>query len=624
MIPNINQIDFSRHQVILTPEQNDSNLNTLKSGTGGTTQQNKDTLIATVIALSGSEATLELNGLRVVVETHIPLNVGDKLSLKPQLAQDGIIRLSLQSVESNVLPNPIVSDLDLTLILESWGVKTTPRDLFIAKALVTRDGTLNENSFKALKNQLAALPALDQQLASAGAILEKLALPVRESLLPLGLYKTIPQTSNPANKPIALPAEHLQKLLTQTPLLSSPNTSPELARHLKTVLSLLQDLSAEPQVDKQLSNWVKHLTPGVTSSQASQTHTKVIENYHLSDNSVAMPELVADFLKTVEQKQEAANSFLKAVGVVQPDDQPQDKLTALTTIKPDVKPPDVKPIDLKPIEIFIKDLLINYHKQTMPTTNPLGQILKDIRDVKDIRAEEPDGDNPPLSFGESKPKNLDKSVEVRAFKIPEPPTPKTQEQTTVIKQDPLAQTTLKLPQALEKLAELLKQLPPTPQTKDLSDGIKQTLLELRHIQLDNQTNPNSAVQSFNIPLWVPSLKQTLDHNPYVNLKVMRRKKGQTDYDPDNIRIQISLDTINLGLVEADLALKQKSLEIQLRLPSQESVDFIAPHLDELATIINQLGYDVAKLKSQVRQTALQPLSTPVDTQQSLAHFDKRI
>ena len=76
----IRGIDFARHTVVVG---NDSE-SPAPQAPGQPALQGRGDLAARVIASSGGEATLEINGQRVVVETHVPLNVGDKLFVRIQ------------------------------------------------------------------------------------------------------------------------------------------------------------------------------------------------------------------------------------------------------------------------------------------------------------------------------------------------------------------------------------------------------------------------------------------------------------------------------------------------------------------------------------------------------------
>src|SRR5690349_15405866 len=104
-------IDFARHNVIVGNEAE----HPVPQQQLRTPQQGGE-LVARVLSAWGSEATLDINGQRVVVQTHVALNIGDKLFVKVTEGANNALRLSILASEPEN-GNPLVADSELDTLL---------------------------------------------------------------------------------------------------------------------------------------------------------------------------------------------------------------------------------------------------------------------------------------------------------------------------------------------------------------------------------------------------------------------------------------------------------------------------------------------------------------------------
>lgn len=79
------------------------------------------------------------------------------------------------------------------------------------------------------------------------------------------------------------------------------------------------------------------------------------------------------------------------------------------------------------------------------------------------------------------------------------------------------------------------------------------------------------------------------------LYVMKRKQGRKRIDPNDTTIFLSLDTQNMGRVEALLDVKGNGISIDLRTESQAAADFIRNNITGLYSGISECGYKLVNV-----------------------------
>jgi hypothetical protein len=220
--------------------------------------------MARVLAVVGGEATLDIAGQRVVVETHVALNAGDKLFVRIQEPQNGTVRLSiLQSGPADEDGLPALPDNQLEGVLRDLELPTDDRTRQAARALAARDGTVVKEDVKALVAAMRQLPTVTPKEANAAALLQKAGAPVTPATVALVLQRAEPDA------PPQLP----QRLAALVPALQqAAREVPQAARQIQEVLKTLAGLPLEeptPKVIEALKDWVAKISPPVQEKPAA-------------------------------------------------------------------------------------------------------------------------------------------------------------------------------------------------------------------------------------------------------------------------------------------------------------------------------------------------------------------
>jgi hypothetical protein len=253
----IRGLDFARHTVVVG-----SDTETATPGNAGQSAlPARGDIMARVIATSGGEATLDINGQRVVVETHVALNAGDKLFVRVQQPANGLLRLSILSSEpdGSAAP-PALAETDLTAMLRDLGLPVDERTRLAARALVARDGTLDKGNLKALMADLKGFEKVTPREASAAALLQKANAPVNAATVAVVTARAQPDA----------PPQLASRLTALTPaletLVRTLGARSPVAQQAQELLRTLQGLpldeaATNEKVVQSLREWLGKLQP---------------------------------------------------------------------------------------------------------------------------------------------------------------------------------------------------------------------------------------------------------------------------------------------------------------------------------------------------------------------------
>lgn len=122
----------------------------------------------------------------------------------------------------------------------------------------------------------------------------------------------------------------------------------------------------------------------------------------------------------------------------------------------------------------------------------------------------------------------------------------------------------------------------------LDDGLK----------LLNQINNSSAY--YQIPLNISGFNTTGE------LYVMKRESRRKKIDPGDVTVFISLDTQNIGRIEAITDIKNKNVSINLRAEDQKIIGFIKENLKLLYNGLAEKGYRLVDVRYKLLEDAARP------------------
>lgn len=124
----------------------------------------------------------------------------------------------------------------------------------------------------------------------------------------------------------------------------------------------------------------------------------------------------------------------------------------------------------------------------------------------------------------------------------------------------------------------------------LDDGLK----------LLSQINSSSAY--FQIPLNLSGFNTTGE------LYVMKRDPRRKKIDPGNVTMFISLDTQNIGRIEAITEIKGRNISLNLRAEDQGIIDFIKENFKLLYNGLAEKGYRLVDVRYRLLEDAINPAS----------------
>lgn len=250
----IRGIDFARTNVIVGSDNeavNPANTQNFKP---------RGELVARVVGLVGAEATLEVANQRVIVESHIPLNLGDKLWVRVYEGSGGQLRLAVlaSGPEDGILPQ--VADADVDTLLRELGLPADERTRHAARALLARDGTIDKPALARLLADLRQFPTVTAREAGAAALLQKAGTPVTPQAMATILSRAEPHASPQLASRLTALVPALEGARRQLPATSPKATLVDELLRVLTGLPLDEKATA-PKVTAALREWMHRLQP---------------------------------------------------------------------------------------------------------------------------------------------------------------------------------------------------------------------------------------------------------------------------------------------------------------------------------------------------------------------------
>lgn len=160
----------------------------------------------------------------------------------------------------------------------------------------------------------------------------------------------------------------------------------------------------------------------------------------------------------------------------------------------------------------------------------------------------------------------------------------------------------------EKL-ELLKAAIQSSENLDSGtrEGLSAATLQIEDTQrLLHQMNASNILY-YQIPV------NLAGHDTTAELYVMNRRQNKKKIDPNNTIMFISLDTVNMGRVEALLDIKSRNVTVNLRTENKQINEFIKTQIKDLYTGLAACGYKLAG----VRYAVIDAASTPIQQERLL-------
>lgn len=575
----IRGIDFARHNIVVG-----SDAESAVPANATTNNQPRGDVVARVVAASGAEAILDMGGQRVVVETHVALNAGDKLWVRVFDGPNGSLRLAVQSSgpEDGLLP--LLPETSIDDMLRDLNLPTDPRTRAAAYALIARDGTLNQQDLSRLVGDLRRFPQVSQRQAGAAALLQKAQAPITEATVGAVLERAEPEA----------PPQLGQRLMALAPAL------PQLKRLVRgPAATLVDELSsllkglplderAKPgQVSNALRQWLAKLQPdqgaAPQASQASSTPPRPPAAG--SPPSAAEPESLAQQFLPREGEAE--------VGVTRP--------------QADLMPP---PPDGTSPQMGEETLL------TAPQAAG-GQAAVEAEAL-------------PLPAGAPKPdtpQNAASSTPAAASAATPAPAKQAAARAPVsASQHPMANTGItRVAQPSRDLASLLTRVDQNlgAEHKELHKLLKEAIAEVRYTQLTNASPPQHTPepQEFYVPLLLPQLSPD---QPEGRLQVYYKPSRPNEpIDPSNTRLVLVVDTEHLGTVQTDVTIKDGTVDLNLGVPNGTDRNFLAEHLQELEKAIASLGWPTGRFGAHVAKKP-PPKTHQQEGLSDIVRFDRRV
>lgn len=120
------------------------------------------------------------------------------------------------------------------------------------------------------------------------------------------------------------------------------------------------------------------------------------------------------------------------------------------------------------------------------------------------------------------------------------------------------------------------------------------------IRLLNQISTNNVYVQ--IPLNLSGFNTTME------LYVMKKEKNKKRIDPRNAVVLLSLDTQNLGRVEALMDVKDKNVGINLRAEEQKVIDFMKENYRHLYSGLLEKGYKLVDVRYRLLEERVNPVN----------------
>lgn len=590
----IRGIDFARHNVIVGTEAETPVSNSAQG------QTVRGEAVARVLAVTGSEATLDVNGQRVVVESHVPLNAGDKLFVRVFEGAGGQIRLSiLGSGPDDGTPPAQLAETDVDDLLRGLGLPTDDRTRAAARALLARDGSITRPAVQKLLAELRQFPTVTAREANAGALLQKAGVPLNAATVAVVANRAEPNAPLQLGARLSAIAPELETLKRSLPPRSPLNALVDDA--LRALKGLpLDEQATEPRVSQALAQWLKKLAP---AEMPTAKPTTVPAQGRAGLPTGQGGPAVRDAQGGAEGQGGPEPSQGRPIGG-------QGGPTAETAPADAGRLPDVvrQPaatagrIDpallAEPMEDDVEGLMFKVQGST--EGEPEAPNLKpETLNVKPA----------PLSPDPAK-QGLERGERVSPS---HPFSPRVGISTKVL--EPAGSD---LASTLERIGKGLG-----PEHQKLGSAIHEAVAELRYAQLANAPTPQGpgTGMEFLIPLLVPQLNA---EHPEGRIQVFHKptKKGEP-IDPHNVRLVFVLETEHLHTVQADVTIKDGVIDLNLGVPDAENQKFLAEHLEELEAAITKQGWETGRFNARVAK-APPPKVRQEEGLTDIVRFDRRV
>jgi hypothetical protein len=596
----IRGIDFARHNVIVGTDAESPVPNAAQG------QQPRGEMVARVLAATGAEATLLMGGQRVVVQTHVPLNIGDKLTVRVFQGDAGAIRLQILAnapdEAAGALPAAL-AEADVDALLRELGLPTDDRTRHVARALLARDGSIDKPGVQQLAAELKGFPQVTAKEANAAALLQKASAPINAATIAIVASRAEPNGPVQVGARLLALTAPLEALRRQLPP-RSPQAGP-----LDEVLALLKGLPleenvTEPRVSHALRQWLTKLQPDVpaapTSRFAAQGRADVPAGQGGPDGTEAQGRA------TQGQGGPRATD-----GQGRPIANPEGQGGS----EGDTAPADAARLPGSPAQ---------------PPAKAAGALTPEqLKAAATAESELPEGAEPAPASPRPTP-----APEARAAKPENPVGPETGKQGLASPErvSPshhfLARLGIstKVPEpAGSDLASTLERLGKGlgPEHQKLGSVIREAVAELRYAQLANGPVPQGpgAAMEFLVPLLVPHLSS---EQPEGKLQVFHKPANEGEaIDPNNVRLVFVLETDHLQTVQADVSIKDGVVDLTLGVPDADDRKFLAGHLQELEQAIAKQGWETGRFGARLAR-GLPPRVRQEEGLSEIVRFDRRV
>ncbi|WHH59430.1 flagellar hook-length control protein FliK [Petroclostridium sp. X23] len=167
---------------------------------------------------------------------------------------------------------------------------------------------------------------------------------------------------------------------------------------------------------------------------------------------------------------------------------------------------------------------------------------------------------------------------------------------------------------IKEIEQLLKQIESVIKNIDTPE-----IQQLKHTmsQVEDNLNFLNQINRFYSVVHIPI--NINDYNSTAELYVFKDTKNKKKVDPSNASVFISLDTANLGLVEALINIKNKNIECHFQTDENDTLAFVKNNITPLYSLLDSYGYKLVKVtyKEIAEKTDL------LNVKQTQSHINKK-
>ena len=170
--------------------------------------------------------------------------------------------------------------------------------------------------------------------------------------------------------------------------------------------------------------------------------------------------------------------------------------------------------------------------------------------------------------------------------------------------------------ALENAARALGASAP-----ELRQKLSEAVAEVRYVQLMNGGSGPGQEAAWLVPLVLPGRAGDLEGG---RLRVWGEAHGSQAARPDEgTRVALSVPTDHLDTVQAELVLRDGTLDLSLGLHNADDRAFVDGHLDALREALAAMGFTPGRFGTRLATAPLPglPLSEGLD---EVVHFDRKV